>query len=391
MNILYNFFEIKKSESILTKTLSEWTFSKIPNWKFYFKTSTAFQEPLLFSYFNTKQKSHDLLKQLLFGYVKHKINNEKFKIITNECHVAFLPQFGYIHTTKNELLFEWRDKSFIVTDINGDIIKQKFTPIRYLAKTSIELIEHPDIFIEKSFVQASNNLKKYSGTKTNIVIENKIGKYQNEIEGALKIIKDTLPSQYSEINNLVKRLVLMKGKEIIAFTSIDMNGIVFLKPRRTDKRLFFVEHLIHEDSHIALNLILMDVHNFFTIDPFKKLFPSPFRKDLRGIYQVFHAVFVLARIVNFFDILYSTKKYDSEEKYEVMGRLLSSFYNFQKGFDSINDVKLYSDKGLQVFLKLKELKMHITKKYPKMIKNYKIANQNEFDLRLFLKINKIKN
>jgi HEXXH motif-containing protein len=62
-----------------------------------------------------------------------------------------------------------------------------------------------------------------------------------------------------------------------------------------DQELFFLETLVHETSHLHL-FTIMDCNIIILNDEYD-LYASPLRADKRPMLGVFHAVFVLSRMV----------------------------------------------------------------------------------------------
>jgi HEXXH motif-containing protein len=68
--------------------------------------------------------------------------------------------------------------------------------------------------------------------------------------------------------------------------------------RRFENATKLAEELIHEASHIRLNM-LMAPREVVLNDPAER-YQSPLRRDARPMFGVFHQVFVLSRILDFY-------------------------------------------------------------------------------------------
>ena len=139
-----------------------------------------------------------------------------------------------------------------------------------------------------------------------------------------------------------------------------------------------------------MNSILINIKDFFKVDPFSEKYSSPFRKDLRGIYQVLQAAFVLSKIAQFFSLVYSGSLYKKEERYEVIGRLMLSLKRLKESLDYIDDEAAYTAKGRRIFEKMSFAEKGLNKKHRDLFLKYGISKQKvEFNLKRFLTENKL--
>jgi len=124
---------------------------------------------------------------------------------------------------------------------------------------------------------------------------------------ALSLLRELEPVIAAEYDEYVCRLKLFHGKCLMGATSPRFFGAVFLRyeARETCPSLYFLEHLVHEVSHLHL-YALMGEDPLFLNDE-SETYPSPLRSDPRPMMGVFHAAFVLARIVRTFRRLAQSK------------------------------------------------------------------------------------
>lgn len=346
-------------------------------------------EPQLFSYFNSNSKKRDDISRILFSYTKDR--NTSFSVYTDARGMIDISNYGY-------LLTNIKNKKIKLLGVNGKIevkdgkqkIQFRFEPITYVDKTSVEIRKYPHPFYEQLLRKTEEAGRQKLKSEFNVSVEKNIELYLPRIEDSFKLIKKVSPLQYEEILRLCRTIVLLKGTNLIAFTAFEMHGVVFLRPRKSDTKLFFVEHIIHEVSHIALNSILLNIQNFFTINPFEERFSSPFRKDLRGVYQVIQAAFVLAKIAQFFSEYLSKSGPKGKGYYETVGRIMLSLERLKEALSYIDDKTIYTKKGLHIYNEMSKLESSLRRKHSRLFEKYVISNQKiEFDLQRFLKLNKI--
>lgn len=204
-----------------------------------------------------------------------------------------------------------------------------------------------------------------------------------------------------EIQKLVKKIAFFDCGYFMNFTSMDIQGIVFISSYNAAKPLTFIDTLIHETSHLALNLILMNYQDYFTIDPFELKFNSPFfeKSIKRGLYHSIHATYVLSKLVRFYDKLYDSGKLQGIQKYELLGLFLLDIKLLEKALSFIDDQSLYTAKGWTLFNEMKRVYETVSHDKKTLIDTYKIPdgydNQNAaviprfFEADDFLKANNL--
>lgn len=348
-------------------------------------------EPELFAYFNSQSKDPDDLSRILFGYLKS--DNTRFSVLKNSSGVINLPNYGYIITRpsvtseKNQIIFK-DDK--LKLKQRGAEVGYTIQQITYIKGTKIEIKKYPHVFSDGLIEVIEKVGKKRLKSTFKLTTERNISYYLPKIEQSIDLIRVVSPYQYREVLRLCRQITLLKGVNLIAFTAIDMHGAIFIRPRKTDTRIFFAEHIIHEVSHIALNLVLLNINDFFTIDPFEKRFSSPFRKDLRGVYQVIQAAFVLAKIAQFYDRCLALQSLDGDEYYEVVGRFMLAMARLKDSLSYIGEENIYTSKGLKIYIRMENLEKVMREKHSNLFEKYVITNQEiEFELAVFLKMNSI--
>ena len=110
---------------------------------------------------------------------------------------------------------------------------------------------------------------------------------------ALSLIADVDPDMHAEIVSHVSLIKLFTGRGIEGLSSPKAFGAIWLRmPEAGEEIPWFLEHLVHECSHLHLNALL-------ALDPLltnpNDIHQAPIRPDPRPLFQVLHGTFVLAR------------------------------------------------------------------------------------------------
>ena len=136
------------------------------------------------------------------------------------------------------------------------------------------------------------------------ISESTLSFFKDVVTAALCIIARHDSDMYDEIHEQVKIIKLFDGKVTMGLTDVRILGAMLIRlPRQNlNPVLYFLEHIVHEASHIHLNcLMAMDP---IILNSSEDRFASPLRKDLRPMVGVLHATYVSARIVRTFLQIY---------------------------------------------------------------------------------------
>lgn len=123
-----------------------------------------------------------------------------------------------------------------------------------------------------------------------------------ELEDILRsgagILAEHWPEMLAEIATTVRQLFIFSSEKVIGFVDFRSHGAVWLRESAIRTPLQFAEELIHEASHVRLNAAHAVSPLFLNDD--RERYASPLRADPRPMFGVFHQMFVLCRLVEFY-------------------------------------------------------------------------------------------
>jgi hypothetical protein len=160
----------------------------------------------------------------------------------------------------------------------------------------------------------------------------------------LDLIKEADTDFYKEFETLVTRIKIFNGKGLSGSSSASVFGVIYtnLPPKNENSIVHFAEHIIHEASHLSLEVL----HGFDTLitnNP-SDTYKSPIRTDPRPMIGVFHATFVLARLIRLF------KRLKQQSGSNIYDEKLEKFiFQFDEGFDTISKHALFTLNGRNIF------------------------------------------
>ena len=117
---------------------------------------------------------------------------------------------------------------------------------------------------------------------------------------AKNLIQELDYGLWNEFEAYTTRIKLFSGRVLSSVTSARFFGSIYIRlpyPEE-DPLLFYFEFLVHEVSHLHLHAMMGEDPMVLNSD--SERFTSPLRPDKRPMSGIFHATFVLARIVRAF-------------------------------------------------------------------------------------------
>lgn len=125
------------------------------------------------------------------------------------------------------------------------------------------------------------------------MLERSIGGLQAAVSESLSRIEHVDPEMHAEIQSHVSLVKLFTGTGIEGLSTPRAFGAIWLKaPDAERAQQWFLEHLVHECSHLHLNAML--IADPLLTNP-QEINRSPLRPDPRPMFQILHGTFVLAR------------------------------------------------------------------------------------------------
>lgn len=173
----------------------------------------------------------------------------------------------------------------------------------------------------------------------NSIEESIIKKFEPNVINSIDIIKKASPSFYSEFFQYVSGIKLFYSNKLVGMTDPRVYGTIYIALPMVDlpPEVYFCEHIIHETSHLHLNTL-------FAIDPLilnneEERYSAPIRPDPRPMYGIFHATFVLSRMVRVFStIALSNKENAYRDCLETFKKQFKAGYNTIASHGKLTDL-----------------------------------------------------
>ena len=175
---------------------------------------------------------------------------------------------------------------------------------------------------------------------------------QNTIEKAEEFIKNHLPKFYAEISLLCKQVIFYNAPYPKGGSSFDLFGLFYINIIAVDwSFLDAIDYVIHESSHFYLFLICCQ--DPLVEDSLTRRFKAPFRDDLRPMAGIYHATFVLARLILAFRELDQNNAFKGNDSLLLKQRLADNLIKFQQCIEIIDQHAKLTPLGQDILLSMK--------------------------------------
>ena len=171
------------------------------------------------------------------------------------------------------------------------------------------------------------------------------------ISDARDLLGGACPHLLSEMDALVREIVLVKGKSgrnsFSGAATLFLWGAVFINPTSLPDRLALAEALTNEAAHALLTGLTGGVD--VTVNDRANRYPSPLRMDPRPIEGIAHAAFVLARMTLMLNSLTQFQGLSKPERATVALMRASNASLYEKALVTLKAYALFTSEGEAIF------------------------------------------
>lgn len=123
----------------------------------------------------------------------------------------------------------------------------------------------------------------------------------SDIKDALELLKTYVPTLYDELMAFQNTYLITGSDHMKAGSSFYMFGLIFLRENFVTTVIEMVDLIVHEAGHLYLYALQSD--DALILNSPDERYQAPLRADKRPLVGIFHAVFVLSRVLYTFDNL----------------------------------------------------------------------------------------
>ena len=165
-------------------------------------------------------------------------------------------------------------------------------------------------------------------------------KTEENIHAALKEIEAIAPAHYGEVKCFASTYLVCQSKRFIAGSSFPLIGLIGIADRHDLKTT--IEYIIHETAHQYIYHLTV----FDGLCEGEGMFKSPLRKDPRPIEGIYHATFVLARIISFYKSALGKSKYIPDDF--IKSQIMTYSKKYHDGYEVIAKNATLTDLGKEL-------------------------------------------
>jgi len=124
---------------------------------------------------------------------------------------------------------------------------------------------------------------------------------QVAVRESFQILAGAWPEMFAELQDSVTNLLFFDCPGLLGFSGLGYHGGIFLRVQDIEDPVKLAENILHEGSHVRLNTSMAGTQ-YFDGDADGR-YASPLREDPRPMFGVFHQMFVLGRMLHFYDLV----------------------------------------------------------------------------------------
>ncbi|KAB8030719.1 aKG-HExxH-type peptide beta-hydroxylase [Fluviispira multicolorata] len=242
---------------------------------------------------------------------------------------------GYLHAihTNMILAIEIKDVNSVQFLVN-ELLSNEFLYDKTL------IIKLSDEIGEKKFeIYKSLFLKDDTFSDVTFLIPNaeEYNQASRNISDSFNILNKYANNSFKEINKLITEIFLFNNDKsyiISSGTSLNNFGSIYISSNLKKSIPFYLEALVHESSHLYLFGIALN--DSIVLNSDEERYSAPLRNDKRTMTGIYHAAFVISRIIySFNNILNNNINDESKTNNEIIIRKKELISRFRGGYQTI--------------------------------------------------------
>lgn len=343
-----------------------------------FDSEKLFKDPYVYAYLN--QPDNEWLDSVLFGY---SLNTSPVRVYSNGEGVIYLPVVGYLLTDIPDaaFLYDRQAKQGSKLIYNGGPVKYELQPVTFIDET-IEVISYAHPLLRQLFVDRA-------GAPVHVHIDGLYKLYRESLEKALRVIAAVNPLYYRLLKRNIQKVAIFKGA-INCFAAIKAHHALFLSVNEDSDQIFFLDHLLHEGSHIIFNTLTFTTKVQLFVIPYNSPMSqfSGDSSDKGQLYDTFHGLFTQSNINENLELCIQKEVFNGREHHELCGRLVSNMKRFRLAIEKFNKPEMYQPEGAMWYSFFRNKYKTLYKRNKQLIDRFDLSNQAYvFSYDKFLELN----
>lgn len=154
------------------------------------------------------------------------------------------------------------------------------------------------------------------------------------IHKSLSILMKVDHNLYEEVEHLIKNYIIVDSNRILYGSSFNLFGLIILKAFEKEQTIVdVIDIVVHEAAHH--HIFALSVFDPLVLNSPEELFKSPFRKDPRPMMGIYHATFVLARVMYMFSKILKSEKEVQIDPLTIQNKIIDYHLRFKSSLEII--------------------------------------------------------
>lgn len=304
----------------------------------------TFKDSLIASLRHLLEVAQDILKEDLFNKITEKLN--------------------FLSTQNNISSFLYAYNYMLIKSIKADDVSSVKSLFNSFCEENF-LIEDKFIFYNHFNTYRKDILKEICSFELPTPISFHdlspldFEKTKKIIEEGFELLVIHLPDWYEETTLFVNEILILNTDNLRAGSSFDLFGLIYINfDYKTEQLTDIVSFIIHESAH--LYIFLLSLKDPLVLNSPEERYQPPssanaLRMDKRPIIGIFHATFVLARIIYVLSKLHKNK-YIPHSELDYADHLIQSYKSrFLWGYETLMKHGKLTDLGQELVISSKNL------------------------------------
>lgn len=163
-------------------------------------------------------------------------------------------------------------------------------------------------------------------------------KAKQRLEQGVKYLQHNCPKALVSVQELVHQIFFVgsdcpENHYTLALTGVVTQGMVFINAEKNTDWVSLLDKYVHEAA--PAYLFLINQEELLVLNDPKRLYPSPVRHDMRPMEGVYHAVFVLMRLLYTFSMILEDSSLVESDKKDIVSLIKTYSDSLEKGYDTV--------------------------------------------------------
>ncbi len=209
--------------------------------------------------------------------------------------------------------------------------------------------EYP--LLNKRLIQGELAKHRDKAVSCGLIESDVANKQRSKLIKSIDVIKLASASLWSLLNCFVDEIVITgsaDGHYVQSAASFNLFGLIMIYGDPEKGVAYYLEHVIHELSHILLYTV--NAKDKVVLNEDDERFKAPYREDLRPMDGIYHAYFVMSNIIYYLNQIKNNAVMDDGLDIEIENRIQDTLSKFYETYGLMVKSARFTEIGKEIFL-----------------------------------------